>query len=179
MNFVEQFLTQLPSMLGGGGIVLLAEVLRKIYTTRVKEREHGATLSETRSAREADDSRSFVLEANSERRATLEKVEQQAARITQLSVSIARCEEKHVANELREVEKDEEIRRLSTALDMTQQLVAKQRAENQAQEETINRQGRDIETLHAQLVELRASFDKFVKQQLGINSLSQIPGGGS
>ena len=178
MNFIEQFLTQLPGLLGGGGLVLIAEVLRKMYTTRVREREHQASLSETRSAREADDSRSFVLEANSERRATLDKVERQAQQITQLSVAVARCEEKHAANELREAEKDEEIRRLSTALDMTQQLVSKQRAENEMQKETIVRQGRDIEGLHSQLDALRAQFDTFVKQQLGVNSISQIPGGG-
>lgn len=150
----------------GGGIVALAEVIRRAYTTRMKREEHGDTLQDKREAREADDSRAFVHEANAERRATLERVDRQAAEITRLSVEIAKCTAKHELMEERDAEKEKQIQQLTVALDMTSQLVTRQREEIAAQELVIESQGRDLVSLHIELTGLKASFDAFVQKTI-------------
>jgi chromosome segregation ATPase len=175
--------SHIPSFLGGGGVVAFAEVIRRAYTTRVKERENEAKLADGKDARDADDSRSFVLEANAERRDTLRKVEAQASEITRLSVELARYTAKHELNELRDAEKDAQLKHMNLSLEMTQQLVTKQREEIDAQERVIEAQGREISNGHQQIGELQAQFaalkgqfEDLVKQSMGVRSISEMPG---
>lgn len=181
--------SHVPSFVGGGGLVAFAEVIRRAYTTRVKKQEKDAVLADGKdardTARDADDSRSFLTEANAERRETLRKVEAQASEITRLSVEIAKCTAKHELSELRDAEKDAQLKHLNLSLEMTQQLVTKQREEIDAQERVIEAQGREIIDGHNQIGELKTQFaalkDQFeglVKQTMGVRSISDFPGPG-
>lgn len=174
----SDILPHLTSAFGGGVLAYIAVEIRKAYTTYAKKQEHREELDDKKETREADDSRSFALEANLERKETLRKVEAQAAEITRLSVEIARCTAKHELNELRDAEKDAQIRQLNVSLELTQQLVARQKEEISAQEQVIGAQGLDIIGLHSQIGELRSSLDTLVKQVMGVKSISEVPGPG-
>lgn len=173
------------SGIGGGAIAYIVMELRKAFTTYIKNKEHTAVLEDGKEKRDADDSRSFATEAHAERRETLRKVEAQAEEITRLSVEIAKCTAKHELNELRDAEKDAQLKHLNLSLEMTQQLVTKQREEIDAQERVIEAQGREIIDMHTQTAGLKSEFsalkeqfDELVKRTMGVRSISEIPGPG-
>lgn len=170
-------LTNIGLFISGGGLVALAEVLRKFYTSKLKNSEHADELAAEREARESDNSRSFARDANEERRATLAKVEAQSAEITRLSVEIAQCKAQHEIAAIRDSEKDARINQMNFALDAMKQLVDKQREEIAAQEVVIEKQGVDIVELHHEMATLKSAFDALVKRAMNVERLSDIPGG--
>lgn len=151
------------SMLGGGAVVGVARYLRDVYVTRVRREEHAERTAERRDKREDDITRDFAVDAIAERKATMEKVDQQAAEITRLSVAVARCEEKHVASEFREkaqaatiAEQAAEIATLKSDLSFTRQLADRQR--QRIDELEARDAARD-----AEVADLRVRFDAVVK----------------
>lgn len=170
-----ELLAQLPGMLGGGGLVMLAEVLRRAYTTKVRREEHESELHDRKDIRDNEDSRSFVTEARAERKSTMQRVEIQAAEITRLSVEVAKCTAKHDAMESRYLEKDRQLDQLTASLQATLDLVQTQREEIGAQELVIESQGRDIIGLHAELTQLKAAFNVFVTRSSGNSDLPPPP----
>lgn len=173
---VQAFVGVLTAIVSYKGGDALWNAISRIHAKKRDADLAVATLAERRAAREDDDSKSLVLDANAERRATMRKVEEQAAEITRLSVAVARCEEKHVASEAREREKDEkieeqhrEIASLRIDLDMTRQLADRQREE-------ITKLDGDVASLTTQLADMRDSFDAFVKTAMGVRSISEVPG---
>lgn len=160
---IETIGTGLVMVLTYKGGSALWSAAAKAYAKKRETDVRLAEVAETKASREDDITRDFAVDAIAERKATMEKVDQQAAEITRLSVAVARCEEKHVASEFREkaqaatiAEQAAEIATLKSDLSFTRQLADRQR--QRIDELEARDAARD-----AEVADLRVRFDAVVK----------------
>ncbi len=148
------FFVILGSILGGGAAGVVATAVQRAYVAQLKRAENAEQLAHAKETREDDITQKTALEDRADRRRTEGEVRKLQDTVTELSVAVARCEERHKLNEARE-------RTLKFELDMTRQLADRQRLE--------------IIALHEELTDLRTRFDEIVKRLMSVEQTAEVP----
>lgn len=143
------------SISGGSVVGYVIKHVRDIYLARLRSRRQEVATEERASSRDADRTDKWAIKALDVARSSDAEKREMHAQITELSIKVARCEERHRVAEERE-------RETNLALQAARQLIDRQRIE--------------IESLSAQIDDLREQFDRFVAKAMGVARLSEVPG---